>query len=251
VIRSLLAGAGDLLRGFAMWRTRPGTMALGLVPAAIVALLVLAALVALGATVGDLVTWMTPFADSWDAGWAIALRVAVGAALFGATILLAAVTFTAVTLTVGDPFYERIWRAVETDEGGEVPDEGPGFWRAAVSGAVLVGVGALNAALVLLVGFVPVVGSVTAAVLGVVLSGRLLARELTGRAFDARGIDGGERRRMLRGHRARMLGFGVATQLLFLLPGGAVLTMPAAVAGSTLLARRVLADDDASARPSP
>ncbi|WP_353808892.1 EI24 domain-containing protein [Agromyces sp. SYSU T00194] len=249
MIGDLLAGAGDLLRGFAFWRRRPGAMALGLVPAAIVALVVLAALVALGATVGDLVTWITPFADAWDAGWAIALRVAVGAALFGATILLAAVTFTALTLTVGDPFYERIWRAVETEEGGAVPEEGPGFWRAAATGAALVGFGVLNAGLVLLIGFVPVVGSVTAAVLGVVLSGRLLARELTGRAFDARGLRAAERRRMLRGHGARMLGFGVATQLLFLLPGGAVLTMPAAVAGSTLLARRVLDGSEASARP--
>jgi CysZ protein len=37
-----------------------------------------------------------------------------------------------------------------------------------------------------------------------------------------------------------VLGFGVATQLCFLVPLGAVATMPAAVAGSTMLARELL-----------
>ena len=45
---------------------------------------------------------------------------------------------------------------------------------------------------------------------------------------------------LLRGHRAQLLGFGVATQLCFMIPLGAVFTMPAAVAGSTMLARSAL-----------
>ena len=44
----------------------------------------------------------------------------------------------------------------------------------------------------------------------------------------------------MRRHRARVLGFGVATQVTFLVPLGAVATMPAAVAGATLLARSML-----------
>lgn len=238
-IRDVFAGAADLLRGFAYWRRRPALMLLGLVPAALVALALLAAFVALGLTVDDLVIALTPFADRWDAFWAVSVRVALGAAVVAAAALLTAVTFTAVTLAVGDPFYERIWRAVEQEAGGEVPD-GAGFWRAAASSATLVGLGVLNAVIVLLIGLIPVAGSILAAVCGVVLAGRLLGRELTGRAFDARNLDRRERRTLMRGHRARLLGFGVATQLLFLLPLGAVLTMPAAVAGSTRLARRVL-----------
>jgi CysZ protein len=74
----------------------------------------------------------------------------------------------------------------------------------------------------------------------VILSDRLLAMELSSRAFKARGIDRAARRRLLRGHRARLLGFGIATQLCFMVPLGAIVTMPAAVAGSTLLARSVL-----------
>ena len=89
-----------------------------------------------------------------------------------------------------------------------------------------------------------------APVLGILLSGRLLATELSSRAFEARGIPSTDRRMLLRGHRAKLLGFGVATQLCFMVPLGAVLTMPAAVAGSTILARSVL-DAAAAARAAP
>ena len=46
-----------------------------------------------------------------------------------------------------------------------------------------------------------------------------------------------ERRRMLGARRTTTLGFGVVAYLLFLIPFGAVLVMPAAVAGATMLAR--------------
>jgi CysZ protein len=44
----------------------------------------------------------------------------------------------------------------------------------------------------------------------------------------------------MRGRRRRALGFGVATQLCFLVPFGAVLTMPAAVAGAAELSQSLL-----------
>jgi CysZ protein len=67
----------------------------------------------------------------------------------------------------------------------------------------------------------------------------------------ARGIDRPERNALLRAHRGRALGFGVATQLCFLVPGGAVATMPAAVAGSTLLAQSLLPIPQAVATAAP
>lgn len=241
LVGSFFAGIADLLRGFGWWRHRPGLMAAGLVPAVIVAGALAALFIALGLTIDDLVIAVTPFADGWDPVWAVAVRVTLGTAVVAASVLLSIMTFTALTLTVGDPFYERIWRAVEADAGGEIPG-GAGFWRAAGSSATLIALGALNALVVLLAGLIPVAGSVLAGVCGVVLGGRLLGRELTGRAFDARNLSGADRKAVLRGHRARMLGFGIATQLLFLVPLGAILTMPAAVAGSTILARRALQD---------
>jgi len=239
-MRRFFSGVGMLLRGFGFWRRRPGAMMLGIIPAAIVFVVVLAALVALGFSLPGLTGWLTPFADGWDEPWTTLVRSAIGAIVFAAAVVLSAVTFTAVTLAVGDPFYERIWRAVELEVGGEVPDHGIGFWRSVRDSLVLIAAGFITAIGVALTAFVPVVGAVLAPTLGVILSGRLLAMELCSRAFEARGIHRAGRRALLRGHRVQLLGFGVATQLCFMIPLGAIITMPAAVAGSTLLARSVL-----------
>jgi len=237
MIREFAAGAGTLLRGFGLWRTRPRLLALGLIPAAIAFLVLAALLVPLGLSLGGITAWMTPFADGWTAGWRDALRVALGIVLFVAGAVLSGLVFTALTLTIGDPFYQRIWREVERDLGGPEPTGETGFWSTVGEGLRLIVLGALVALLALVLGFVPVVGGVLATVVGVLLSGRLLARELTGRAFDARGLSGDDRARLLASGRARVLGFGVAAQLCFMVPLGAVVTMPAAVAGSTMLAR--------------
>jgi CysZ protein len=215
-------------------------MMLGLVPAAIVFAVILAALIALGLSLPAVVVWLTPFDESWPDPWPAIVSAAAGTVIFAAAIVLAAVTFTALTLAVGDPFYERIWRAAELDQGGEVPEQAAGIWHAVRSSLGLIGLGVVTAIGVTLLGFIPLIGGVLAPVAGIVLSGRLLAVELSARAFDARGIPGPAQRSLRRGVRWQLLGFGVATQLLFMVPFGAVFTMPAAVAGSTYLARTAL-----------
>ena len=237
MIREFAAGFGTLGRGFGMWRTHPRLLALGLVPA-IMAFVVLAGLlIPFALSLGGITSWMTPFADGWAAGWRDALRVALGIVLFLAAAIGAGLTFSALALTIGDPFYQRIWRGVERALGGPEPTGETGFWAAIGEGLRLVVFGILVALLTLAIGFIPVVGGILASIVGVVLSGRMLARELTGRAFDARGLRSAERSRLLAAGSARVLGFGVATQLCFLVPLGAIITMPAAVAGSTILAR--------------
>ncbi|HEX6955403.1 MAG TPA: EI24 domain-containing protein [Agromyces sp.] len=240
MLRELVAGARTLLRGFAFWRVDPGVMLLGLVPAAIVFVLLVWGLVALGIGLPGLVDWATPFADGWQEFWRSAFRALVAVVVFAGAAVLGFVTFTALTLVVGDPFYERIWKAVEAHVGGDVPAEGPSFWSGVRGGLVLLAQGLLSAAVVAVVGFVPVIGGVLAAVLGAVLTGRILARELSARTLDSRGLTFADRRALYRRHRWRLLGFGIATQLCFLIPLGAVVTMPAAVAGATLLARAML-----------
>lgn len=228
------AGIRTLLRGFALWRTRPGLMALGLVPA-VIAFAVLTALpVPLIVGMPSISAWLTPFAEGWAAPWQGLLRGAVGIVVVAAALALAAVVFSALTLTIGDPFYQRIWRAVETDLGSPPPADGGGFWTALAEGLRLVVLGVL-------IGLVPVASGVLAPVMGVVLTGRLLARELTGRSFDARDLTPADRAALFSASRAHVLGFGVATQLCVLVPGGAVAVMSAAVAGSTMLARDMMA----------
>jgi CysZ protein len=74
------------------------------------------------------------------------------------------------------------------------------------------------------------------------VSGWFLALELTGYAFDARGLSLRDRRRTLARRRARTLGFGMTVAVLFLVPVLSVLVMPAAVSGATVLARRSLTE---------
>ncbi|MFB7893899.1 EI24 domain-containing protein [Microbacterium sp. NPDC056044] len=249
-MREFFGGVGLLGRGFAQWRRRPGLMALGLVPAAIVGLLFLGGLVALSASLPALTEAMTPFADGWPGVWATVFRIAVGTALLGAALVLVAVTFTALTLLVGDPFYERIWRAVETDAGSSRFEGDYGFWRSVGDGLSLIARGIGIALVAALIGLIPLAGAVASTVFAVLCTGWLIADELTSRALTARGLTGHARRELLRRRRWRVLGFGVATQLCFLVPLGAVATMPAAVAGATLLARALL-DAAPAARPQP
>lgn len=235
-----MRGPGYLLRGLALWRTRPGLMLLGMVPALLVLALVLAGFIALLLNATDIVAWATPFASDWSASLRGLLRLGLSILLVLGFVVVASVTFTAITLTVGDPFYEGIWAETERTLGGEVPASGPPFWKSAADGLVLAGTGLALGVGVFLLGLLPVVGTAVGLVLGVAVAGRLLAAELISRALEARGLDRVARAEVLARDRVAVLGFGVATQLCFLVPLGAVVVMPAAVAGATMLARDLL-----------
>ncbi|WP_199184945.1 EI24 domain-containing protein [Cryobacterium sp. M15] len=239
--REFFAGAGFLGRGLKMWITSPRLMLLGALPAFIVGIAYLAGIVVLLINLEAIAVAISPFASGWGEPWRTGMRVVAAAAVTAAGILLLAYTFVAVTLVVGDPFYERIWRAVETNL-GDAPVETPrGLLRSMVDALKLVGLAVLGALILLLCGLIPGLGQLLALVLGALFGGWILCLELTGFAFDARGFTLKQRRRMLRARRARSLGFGVLTYLLFLIPGAAVIVMPAAAAGAAMLSRDLLA----------
>ena len=227
-----------------MWGTSPRLMFLGAIPALIVGAVYTAAIIVFLVNLTEIATWVTPFAAGWDEPLRIATRFAAGAALVAAVALVAVFTFVAVTLAVGDPFYERIWRAVEERMGAAPPEGGESFWRSARRGIGnalrLLALAALVGILIFAGGFIPIVGQSVVPALGVLLGGWVLALELTGYAFDARRLGFRERRRMLAADRSGALGFGILTYLLFLVPFAAVVIMPAAVAGATMLSREAL-----------
>jgi len=239
-ITEFAGGFATLGRGFAFWRRRPRLMAFGLLPAAIVGALIVAAIVALVVFLDPVTLTLTGFAAGWDAGVRAVLRVLVAIALVVAVLALAARTFTAITLLVGTPFYDRIQDAAER------PDAGPagtplGFWATtrATFGLILQSV--VASIVVLLLGLIPFVGQLLAPVAAFLVTSAALTRELTLSPFSRRGLDTAARRRLRRGRSARSFGFGVAVQLCYLVPLGAVITMPAAVAGATFLAHDLLA----------
>ncbi len=243
-VRDFFTGAGLLGRGLQLMLRLPRLLGLGLLPALIAGVLYSAALIVLIIFLPGLTHAMTWFAAGWATGWRDLFRVLGGIALVGAAVTLGVLTFTAVTLAVGDPFYERISELIENRYGG-VPDKvDVPFWaglrRSLIDSVRLITLSIVVGLPLFALGFVPVVGQTVAPVLGAVVGGWLLALELTGAPFQRRGQRLRDRRRVLRANRPVVLGFGIAVFLCFLIPLGAILLMPAAVAGATLLSRRVL-----------
>jgi CysZ protein len=229
-------GFVSLRHGFAFWRVRPGLMALGLVPAVIVAAVFAVLVVVLAINLETITSWMTPFAANWWEWARVAIRVTIGVATLAGALVLVGFAFTAVTLLVGDPVYEKIWRGVEEHAGGLPPVREPGFWHSLGDAARLVLQGVVSGLVIWILGFIPVLGLLAPA-LGFLVASRLVALELTARPLEARGLDRRERVRMLRSRNPRLLGFGVAVHLCYLVPGGQIAVMPAAVVTATLLAR--------------
>jgi CysZ protein len=243
-VRQFLAGVGLLGRGLGLCLRSPRLLGLGLIPALISGAVYVGALIALIWFLPDLTASVTWFADDWSTGLRDVVRVIAGIGLLGLGGLLGVLSFTAVTLLIGDPFYERISELVE-DRFGGVPDEVETVWwrslrRSLVDSLRLIGLSILIGIPLFVAGFIPVVGQTVVPVLTGAVAGWLLAVELTGVPFQRRGRRLADRRVALRAHRPLALGFGVAVFVCFLIPLGAVLLMPAAVAGGTLLSRRAL-----------
>jgi CysZ protein len=243
-VRDFAAGVGLLLRGLRRYGQDPGLMALGLIPALIASLLLLAALGMLFYYIGDIAHAATGFARGWPSGLRDTVEIVAGISVAGVGVLLAVVTYTSLTLAIGDPFYEKISERIEQREGGV-----PGgvdlpwwrdLWRGIAEGLRMVTLSALTGIVLFACGFLPVVGQTVVPVTGALVGGWFLAVELVGVAFTRRGYTLAERRRVLRANRWLALGFGTATFVLFLVPLVAVVVMPGAVAGGTLLTRRVV-----------
>ncbi|MFD5429206.1 EI24 domain-containing protein [Streptomyces sp. NPDC127084] len=255
-MRDFGAGFGYMIKG-QRWVGRHGRwFGFGLLPGLITMVLYLAALIGLWYGADDLVAWSTPFADDWSSPWLTVFRGFLTALLFVFGVFLSVITFTAVTLLVGQPFYESLSKEVDRTEGGEVPDSGLSLWRelwiSARDSLKVVLRAAFYGVLLFALGFVPVVGQTVVPVLGFCVSGYFLAEELTAVALQRRGVELKERLVLLRGRRMLTLGFGVPLALAFVVPFVAVFLMPGAVAGATLLVRDLTVTPDGSqSEPEP
>jgi CysZ protein len=239
-----LRGASFLLRGAAMYARSPRLMLLGLIPAMIAAVLLLAAFAVLISFLGDISAAATWFADGWSDGPRRAMRVFAGIAVVGAFLMISVVAYTGLTMTIGEPFYEAISKNVEDRLGGVPGEVDIPFWRnlpRSIGDSLRLLLLTVACGIPLFAaGFIPVVGETVVPVIGAMVAGWFLAHELTSVPFERRGLRLADRRRMLRGRRSLALGFGTATFVCFLVPFiGAVLVMPAAVAGATLLSREL------------
>jgi CysZ protein len=245
VVGRYLSGVRLLARGLGMYARAPRLLLLGLIPVVVVAAVFLTGFVLLLVFIDNIAGAATWFAADWSETPRTLARLAAGIAILGTAALLLTVTFTQVTLAVGDPVYERISARVEDWCGGAPPAAEVGFWRSTrrslADSAKLVAMTAATGIPLFLAAFIPVAGQTVVPVIGATVAGWWLALELVGAPFTRRGMRLVHRRRALRRHRPEALGFGTAVFVCFtFIPFGAILFMPAAVAGGTLLARKAL-----------
>ncbi|WP_087928252.1 EI24 domain-containing protein [Streptomyces albireticuli] len=249
-MRDLMTGMTYLAKGQRWVGRNRRQWGFGLLPGLVTLVGYAAALVALIFWADDVVAWATPFADDWASPWPGIFRGALTTLFFGGSMLLALISFTAVTLLVGQPFYEELSERVDLAEGGTAPESGLPLWRelwisARESLAVLFRV-ALWGVLLFALGFVPIAGQTVVPAIGFCVSGFFLTEELTAVALQRRGVPLRERLRLLRSRKLLALGFGVPLTLLFLVPLVAVFVMPGAVAGATLLVRDLTGETPAA-----
>jgi CysZ protein len=242
-VQQFLTGIGLLARGLGTYARNPGLIVLGMLPALLTFALLVGVFIVLLVFLGPESRGVTWFADDWSPTARDLVRLIADFAIIGAFLLLAVVAFTGLTLALGDPFYEKISERIEDGLGGVPNPVALSWWR-----EILRGVGeslrllifsAVVTVLLFVAGFLPAVGQIVVPVVGALVGGWALALELTGVAFARRGLRLRERRRILRQHRFLALGFGVAVFVCFLIPFGAILLMPAAVVGATLMTRRI------------
>ncbi|MFI9011678.1 EI24 domain-containing protein [Actinosynnema sp. NPDC053489] len=247
MLRDFSTGVKLLGQGFALVFRSPKLLLIGAVPAVITTALLIGGVVGLAVWIDDIAAWITPFADDWAEGLRAAVRFAAGFSVIGAFVAIGLLLFTAITLIIGGPFYEHIAETVEDTHLGGVPEAERVSWlRSAAVGArdavLLVGLAVLCGVPLFAAGFIPVVGQTVVPVIAVLVNASLLAIELTAIPFTRRGLKLDVRRRTLRERRAVTLGFAVPTYLLCLIPLAALVVLPAAMAGGTVLAHRLLHD---------
>lgn len=240
VLAEVWQGAKIAWRGLRMWSTSRRLMAWGLLPGAITIWVFAGAAILIAS---QLVTWSGAIASalvSSDGLLHTLLHIVVGAAIVVGAVVLGIYTFAFVTLTVGQPFFERISRDVDDRLGYAGQESTEAWYRSAIRGLVeLLRIAMLTVPLALglfILGLVPVVGGIASFILGAAFGGWFLALELTTYPFERRGVIRlSERRAVLRRSRAKTVGFGATVFLIFLIPLGPALFMPAAVAGATRL----------------
>jgi CysZ protein len=241
-VKQFFSGVALFFRGLRLMARRPGLYLLGVVPGLISFLILAAAVTAVVAGLDGEVRVLTGFTQGWATWLRTTIDVAARIAVVGVSVLISIWAFTSLALFLGQPFFERICSVLD-DEAGVAPGPASNILTDMLIGlrdslrvGVLVAVVGLG---LFLAEFIPVVGQTVVPVLAALFGGWTLVVELTGPPFTRRGFDLVARRARLHQHRAEALGLGVMIFVVFLIPLGAVLFMPVAVAAATVLTQRI------------
>ncbi|MFT3833130.1 MAG: EI24 domain-containing protein [Micropruina sp.] len=243
-VTGLFAGLGLLVTGAGLVLRRPRLFGLGLIPPLITSVLFVILFVTSTWLSARTAVWLTPFAEGWSG--VEALRAAVSVLVVAISGVLLVLVFTVTTLALGAPLYDRISEQIDAHAGSyaAAPQEGPlrALWSTITQVVKVVAISLPVGAAFLLLGLIPVIGGVIAAVGSALFGGWMVTLEMIGSPSGRRGIRTlRERHRLLCRSPWLALGFGVPTFLLVSVPVLALLVFPIATAAGTLLTRRLVA----------
>jgi len=238
-MRDFARGTGDLSRGFAEIRRCPAAWKWLLAPAIVTLALIAAAIAGIAHVVHPLVAWVTAHLPSFLAGIAGGLLEIVLVAVLGLGALL---IFTAVAGAIAGPFNEMLSERIEAHLTGK-PEPAfslPRFLHelslGIAHGIRRVIVAILGALVVFALGFIPIVGTIAALVLGFWFAARGAAYDCYDAVLARRGMAYRDKLAYLERHRARSLGLGATVAALLLVPGINLVVLGLGAAGATVAA---------------
>ncbi len=178
--------------------------------------------------------------------WAL-ISVVTGIALFVVSLLVVLFGFVAVGLVVSGPFNDLLSTAVESKLTGSVEEADMGFsqraWLTLKTETRKMALFLTGEMALLALNFVPVVGQAMFVVLNPLFIAFVMAYEFSGYTLDRRGYDFAMKRKFVFSNGGLSLGFGAAVGLTLFMPLIHFMTMPAAVAGGTMLAVENISGD--------
>lgn len=229
----------DVGRGFAFLNAHPRLWSWVIAPA-VVTLVLLVLLIAVASRIlTHVVASLTAHLPSWLEGvasWGLSILV-VTALAAGALFV-----FVAVAGLIAGPFCEMLSEAVDVQLTGR---EGPPFSRVRFIGELATGIGhslrrlvvsVIGAIFLFALSFVPVVGTITAVVLGGWFAARAAAYDSYDAVLARRAMAYRDKLAFLRRHRSRTLGLGAAVAGLLLVPGVNLVALGVGAVGATLAA---------------
>lgn len=250
----LANGVRDVQRGLGALRAHPGLWKWVLAPAVITLVVFVALIAGVIHLIDPLVGWLIAHLPAWLASFAgsvvrsvVTTVVVVGLSIGGLFV------FVAVAGMVTGPFSEMLSEDLEAALTGQRP---PAFsFGAFVRGfaiGVLHGLRRLIASLIGLVfvfalGFIPVVGTIAAALIGAWLAAQGAAYDCYDAVLARRSMSYRAKLAYLARHRQRSLGLGAAIAGMLVIPGVNLVALGLGAAGATVAALEL----DRAERPAP
>jgi CysZ protein len=240
-MRDLARGAGDVSSGLAVLRAHPALWKWLLAPALVTLVLIVAAVAGIVHLVDPVVGWITshlPHVLASAAGTLVELVVILLLGLAGMLV------FVAVAGAIAGPFNEMLSEQIEARLRGE---PAPGFslpeflhqlGLGLVHGIRRLIVAVLGSLLVIAIGFIPVVGTVAAFVIGGWFAARAAAYDSYDAVLSRRSLGYRAKLDYLEANRSRTLGLGAAVAAMLLVPGLNLIALGLGAAGATVAMTR-------------